>query len=211
MLLQKVTQTIKVNRTFVEVLTNMAEERKIFWKHWSGVLVLAILAGAVILLLVNLEEVIGAVQNKLSAYREQKQLEELAKPYKNDQYGGATPEETFDLFIAALKKEDIDLASKYFVIPKQESWRKTLGEYEKRNLLANFVIELEENKQSWQLTNNNGDLANFKYTYVVETPYVEKLPLGNGKTQEISHPAGRYDSEFVFEKYPSGIWKISIL
>jgi len=33
-----------------------------------------------------------------------------------DTYGGKTPEETLNLFIEALKKEDLELASKYFVL-----------------------------------------------------------------------------------------------
>ena len=37
-----------------------------------------------------------------------------------DTYGGDTPQETLDLFIAALEKGDTDLAAKYFVVYKQE-------------------------------------------------------------------------------------------
>jgi hypothetical protein len=33
-----------------------------------------------------------------------------------DTYGGKTPQETIDLFVAALKQGDVELASKYFVI-----------------------------------------------------------------------------------------------
>jgi len=35
---------------------------------------------------------------------------------KNDTYGGKTPEETLKMFIDALKKGDIELASKYFML-----------------------------------------------------------------------------------------------
>lgn len=35
---------------------------------------------------------------------------------RNDTYGGKTPQETLNLFIDALKRGDIDLASKYFVL-----------------------------------------------------------------------------------------------
>lgn len=37
-----------------------------------------------------------------------------------DTYGGATPDETWDMFVAALEKEDIELAAKYFRVDKQE-------------------------------------------------------------------------------------------
>src|SRR3989344_4272535 len=49
----------------------------------------------------------------------------LQKAYKNDTYGGNTPEETLELFRTALEKGDIELASKYFVIEKQ---KKTLSD-----------------------------------------------------------------------------------
>ncbi len=41
--------------------------------------------------------------------------------YKNDNYGSTTPEGTLELFIEALKKEDVTLAAKYFVAEKQKN------------------------------------------------------------------------------------------
>jgi len=38
------------------------------------------------------------------------------KAMREDTYGGKTPEETLQMFIEALKREDIELASKYFMI-----------------------------------------------------------------------------------------------
>ncbi len=57
----------------------------------------------------------------------QKQLQERIDSYnsyintyeaamKADTYGGKTPKETLDMFVDALKKGDIELASKYFVL-----------------------------------------------------------------------------------------------
>ncbi len=39
---------------------------------------------------------------------------------RQDTYGGKTPEETLRMFIDALKKEDIELASKYFMLETNE-------------------------------------------------------------------------------------------
>lgn len=50
----------------------------------------------------------------------------LENAYKNDNYGGATPRETLDLFIQALEKGDTDLASKYFVPEKQRQMAEDL-------------------------------------------------------------------------------------
>ncbi|AKM84052.1 TPA: hypothetical protein DCZ46_01845 [Candidatus Campbellbacteria bacterium] len=41
--------------------------------------------------------------------------------YAQDIYGGATPEETLDLYIEALKVGDLELASKYFRLEDQEN------------------------------------------------------------------------------------------
>ena len=43
-----------------------------------------------------------------------KEIEKGEKAQRDDTYGGKTPEETMQLFIAALEKEDLDLAAKYF-------------------------------------------------------------------------------------------------
>lgn len=40
---------------------------------------------------------------------------------KNDTYGGKTPQETLDMFIDALKKGDVELASKYFILQEDGS------------------------------------------------------------------------------------------
>lgn len=42
--------------------------------------------------------------------------ENYKKAMAEDTYGGKTPEETLQMFIKALKKEDVELASKYFIL-----------------------------------------------------------------------------------------------
>jgi len=60
----------------------------------------------------------------------QRQLEQFLKNqeevYRKDTYGGATPEETLNLFIAALKAGDTDLAARYFLPEKQEEIKRQL-------------------------------------------------------------------------------------
>jgi len=58
----------------------------------------------------------------------EKQYEEAMK---NDTYGGTTPQETLDMFIEALKQEDVELASKYFLLDEnlsRDKWEKALLE-----------------------------------------------------------------------------------
>ncbi|MBI2057783.1 MAG: hypothetical protein HYT63_02245 [Candidatus Yanofskybacteria bacterium] len=186
------------------------ENKKSFWRRWTGVLVLAVVAILIIWSLLNLSEIFNAVQGKLEAWKYERLVKKMEAPYKNDKYGGKTPEETFDLFLEALRKEDIELASKYFVIKKQDEWKKTLGKYRDSNLLASLTNEFQINRKDWQLEENDGNVARFKYFFILESEE-EELPLGNGKTQKITRPAGRYSSDVIFEKYLSGVWKISKL
>lgn len=68
------------------------------------------------------QEQTAALQKAESAY---------VKAMTEDTYGGKTPQETLDLFIDALKKGDVDLASKYFLLKEdegfsREKWMKIL-------------------------------------------------------------------------------------
>lgn len=75
--------------------------------------------------------VIGTAANELwKSYKWQKAVdkfqESLEKPYKEDIYGGKTPEETWKMFLDALKAGDIELASRYFAVEKQEEEKQEL-------------------------------------------------------------------------------------
>ena len=77
-----------------------------------------------------------------------KQLEEA---YKNDAYGGSTPEETLQLFIDALKKGDTELAVRYFLISEQDKWRENLNKIKGTGQLDAMISDLrraERNKSS---------------------------------------------------------------
>ncbi|KKT82590.1 MAG: hypothetical protein A3B99_03210 [Candidatus Yanofskybacteria bacterium RIFCSPHIGHO2_02_FULL_44_12b] len=76
--------------------------------------------------------------------------EEAANEYQEaaaiDTYGGSTPEETFNLFIAALRADDPALAAKYFVPDKNSSWDKwteTLAILKENNALREMADSLE--------------------------------------------------------------------
>jgi len=59
---------------------------------------------------------------------QEKQQTALEAAYKNDPYGGATPEATLKLFIEALEKKDYTLASNYFIPEKREESLKNMPE-----------------------------------------------------------------------------------
>ena len=133
--------------------------------------------------------------------------EKLNEPYYNDTYGGKTPEETYDMFIDALKKGDVELASKYFVVESQDNWLTTLNKYKQGNYLDNFLEELENTKEKWSRTETKkSDSAAFRYQSLVEEDTETEF-----EGQKITIPAGNYTNETMFQKYPSGVWKITTL
>ena len=160
---------------------------------WKGVVVLLIIAALVTWGLLHLSEIVNAVQGKYMAWKSNRQIEALEKPYRTDKIGGQTPEETFDLFISALKKGDTDLASKYFVLQKQESWKKSFGELQKnQDFYAQMISELEFARDNHNKNTENDHKISF--VYQVD---------GDGGTKS--------GIKIIFEKYPTGVWKIDLL
>ena len=168
--------------------------------------VLITVAVAVVVGLLNLGGIIDKVQGKLTAWKYQRLVEKMQAPYKNDKYGGKTPEETFDLFLDALRKEDVDLASRYFVIPKQEGWKQSLGKLKEANLYKGMLSELEYARVNWEGKTQENEA---RFSYTVDVKEKQTLTLPDGSKSEFL--PGKYGAEIIFEKYPSGVWKISIL
>ena len=86
---------------------------------------------------------------------------ELERQYREDTYGGKTPEETLQLFIDALKAGDIELASKYFVVEEKERRRNELITVKDKGELDRIVeraMELNlskiESNRAWFVVTN---------------------------------------------------------
>ncbi len=100
--------------------------KSVFRKWWFWVGLLALIFGAWYLngYFKWVGEQAGKNSENILAYTywkvTQQQQAELEDAYKKDTYGGATPEETLKLFVQALEKKDYELASKYFVVEKQQ-------------------------------------------------------------------------------------------
>lgn len=92
-----------------------------------------------------------------------------------DTYGGKTPQETLDLFIAALKKEDVDLAVKYFMYDdhlSKDKWVNNLNELKNEGLLDDMARDIEksepepsenidENDYKFSVLDKNGNFGTF--------------------------------------------------
>jgi len=125
-------------------------------------------------------------------WRGQKDIEELAQRLEdfdnaileeraNDKIGGNTPQETLDLFIKAVEEGDYDLASKYFVVGKQEKWEKHLPEIVEAGKINVFLEPIKTIKKT------NIDIED-RNTFVVHDPVLVSFilyPSGNWKIEEI--------------------------
>lgn len=108
--------------------------------------------------------------------------EDREKAIANDNYGGKTPQETLDLFITALEKGDYELASKYFVVERQEEWKNNIQEIIGDNKLKTFLDPLK------QARGNKGEYSEDKKIFYINKPINIDLvlyPNNNWKIDEI--------------------------
>ncbi len=130
-------------------------------------------------------------------YKWQKQTDAfqaaLSKPYREDTYGGKTPEETWEMFLDALKKGDVELASKYVVPEKRE---KRLGDMIKAKeenrlpgILEKYSLKLEKEADQDPTT---------------ETAYYF-LVIKNSDNENETYPV-----VLILNPYTK-VWKISLL
>ncbi|MFH0806507.1 MAG: hypothetical protein V1885_02170 [Candidatus Brennerbacteria bacterium] len=81
----------------------------------------------------------------------QKAISGFEEAMRADTYGGKTPQETLDMFVDALKKGDVELASKYFVFdPKnsREEWKNGVQRVKDAGGLEKIVGEIEHARQA---------------------------------------------------------------
>lgn len=69
--------------------------------------------------------------------------DEICRELIVDTNGGVTSQATIDLFVDALKQEDVELASSYFVISEREKWVKTLQIFKDNGFLDEMVADIE--------------------------------------------------------------------
>ena len=115
------------------------------------------------------------------------------KAMTEDTYGGKTPQETLDLFVAALRSDDVELASKYFLLDENLSrveWLNHINKLKENNLVALMANDIEKRSQP--------DLKNI----LDENDFKFVLYKNDGKV------GARIDMRF--NKY-SNVWKIESL
>ncbi len=116
-------------------------------------------------------------------YRAIQDLKDLERQYAEDPYGGDTPEETLRLFIDALKAGDMELASKYFVLDKQEQWKNDLLIIQEKGLVDEMVRDLERLGNKYPLVEGNDNRFIFE-AYNEQKEFVMQADIAkasNGK------------------------------
>jgi len=127
-----------------------------------------------------------------------KALNEFEAAMRADTYGGKTPEETLQMFIDALKKGDVELASKYFMLETntqdpnyltRKKWEEGLRKVRENGNLTEIITILEKAEPDPAAAIN-------KDYYVFSARNEKRLVI--------------VDVDLFFNKY-SGVWKIQSL
>ena len=172
-----------------------------WWMFALGFLV--IIALGIIVNAVWVEYFSPAAQNAKQMEKQYAVYEEQQKAYedamKADTYGGKTPQETLDMFISALEKGDVDLASKYFIYNTNEmdknymtknEWLDGLNKAKEEGRIQEIISKIKEVKPS-ERNIGSEDLKEFVIL-------------------EIDNTIVDYSILLKFNKY-SQIWKIESL
>ena len=142
-----------------------------------------------------------------SYWQQKKLLSDLERPYRTDTYGGKTPEETFDMFLSALKSGDVELASRYLGPEDKERWLKWFNGRTQEEK-AQYVKELSEAPSKWEKEMSDESVSFLYKTH--RSQMIINIQDGTGKTIKKVFPAGEYGSiiSIYFNTYTK-IWKIS--
>lgn len=180
---------------------------------WTAAVVVIIL-GLMIWAGNNTDEIEQWLRNKQAERYEQalqKYIDKEKVRYAADKDGGKTPEETIDLFIAALKEGNIEQASRYYVLEKQKEelshLEDMLVKYGDLQKSVDFYTEIKE--KGVKKCNEKGDGCVFEYVYTETATTTYEVA---GMNQKIIVPAGEktIESIDVGLNHLSGIWKIEL-
>lgn len=128
---------------------------------------------------------------------------------KKDVFGGATPKETYEMFVTALRAGDIELAAKYFVLSKREEKLRQFQELRDKGELQKYIDDLPEwgemeEEEFWQ-----EHVRKYLYLVIIKKPIEFSDPL-TGKKEMIL--PGEYKNSILFRvNSNANIWKIDIL
>jgi len=100
------------------------------------------------------------------------EMKRLGELEANDTFGGATPEETLELFIVALEAEDIELASKYFIVSEREKLTSVLKQVEDLGNLDQMADEARQLERTFGKNKENAFFITTNSDEVVEVTVI---------------------------------------
>lgn len=110
----------------------------------------------------------------------QKQSADLEEKYKNDTYGGNTPEETLALYIEALEKGDLKLASMYYIPEEQDAHERTLNRSRENGNVKGYIDILSLKKVvGVSEENHKADIEFFEKEKQVHVLFLTQNPFTN--------------------------------
>ncbi len=125
---------------------------------------------------------------------------------RKDTFGGKTPEETYNLYLDALKKGDLELASKYYWWERQVKEKERLEKLAEEGKLQDYIDSLPhwsemEEEEYWD---PDGRRYSYKYVRKEDETFYDIL-----LKRERTIPAGEYEGEITFQlNKQANIWKL---
>jgi hypothetical protein len=125
---------------------------------------------------------------------------------KNDTYGGATPEETYNLFVKTLKSGDIESASKYFYWEHQIQEQEKLQKMKDEGKLEEYINSLPDWGQMKEEEYGVSGSRRFIILKHKNDETIVKMPDGT----EVVSPPGEYVAFSISLELNqrANIWKI---
>ena len=123
-------------------LENKPKKRRAKWI----IIALIIILVALFLILGGYNNIKTTIKGLWAVSQYNAGIELYEKTMTEDTYGGKTPEETLAMFIDALEKGDIELASKYFVLDdnlSRQKWEELLIDYKDKNEIDQLIVYLK--------------------------------------------------------------------
>ena len=176
---------------------------------------------AVIVFILSFLTAYGAYRDRVVLYFQEKRetrllqetervLAEIDAAYRSDFDGGKTPEETVELFIAALQNKDAHRASKYYELSVQPKALAGLEEEfrEKGNYQLSIDYFTEVKTKGEKKCNERGDGCTFEYIYITKE---DRTVLLGKSGDKLFVPTGS-ESAKAFDltlNDKTGVWKIT--
>ncbi|MBI3459226.1 hypothetical protein HY061_03130 [Candidatus Azambacteria bacterium] len=175
-----------------------------FFKKMIRIPVLVLVTAVLILIIFNF--FLRKYAGNLKGNAEQGLTKSFEDIYNDDVFGGSIPEETLGLFLDALQKDDLTLASQYFVTGNIQN---QIYAY-LRKISGNGTIKSTAEQWSQALKNGKGlndGINRYVITYQVKILKASTLmDYTNGRQFKLGK--GKYTNIIYFIRNKSNIWKI---